>query len=315
MLDHAQPIGPSLLDEVVFGLAQPQKTLPAKLFYDSEGCRLFGAITELPEYYVTRTELGLLRDLVGKLPKRSGSALVEYGGSDETKAVMLLDQVGATSYVPIDVAVDALQQMQMRLRTARPDIAVHPLPLDFLQPFQLPAEVLSQPKFGFFPGSTIGNLDPPMARDFLRQVRETLGGDARFLVGVDLRKDPAILVPAYDDEQGVTAAFNRNLLTHLNRITGASFDIRKFEHRAIWNAERGRIEMHLVSRSAQTVLLAGQPIVFVQGETIHTESSYKHTVKGFLDLAIPAGWSSEAIWTDDRQMFSIHLLVATGSNQ
>ncbi len=314
MLDHSQAGDADVLDEIILGLTKTQKTLPAKLFYDDEGCRLFGEITRLPEYYVTRTELALLCQIMPKLPVVADCVLVEYGGSDEAKAVMLLDQIGATSYVPIDVAATALQQMQIRLRSVRPGLFVSPLSVDFLQPFQLPSAVQRQAKFGFFPGSTIGNLDPPDATEFLRQARCTLGQGAMFLVGVDLRKDPAILVPAYDDEQGVTAAFNRNLLTHVNRVAGTTFDTACFGHRAIWNPERSRIEMHLVSRRAQIVDVAGSTIAFAENETIHTESSYKHTVRGFLDLAASADWSSKAVWTDEQRMFSLHLLSADGDS-
>ncbi len=309
MLDSTQSSTPSVLDEVLKGLHQAQKTLPAKLFYDPEGCRLFGEITRLPEYYVTRTERSLLANIVRELPRRPGTALIEYGGSDEAKALLLLDQVGASTYVPIDIAGDALQGMSDRLRVSRPDLMVRPIATDFLQPFALPAPVAHQPKFGFFPGSTVGNLDPAAAGRFLHQAHDTLGSGAKFLIGVDLRKDPAILVPAYDDAQGVTAAFNRNLLVHLNRITGSAFDPQSFAHRAVWNEASGRIEMHLVSLHPQTVKLAGHPIEFASGEWIHTESSYKHTIEGFLAIARPAGWLSEAVWTDDARMFSLHLLA------
>ena len=310
MLDSVQHSTPSLLDEVLASLGQTQKTLPAKLFYDDEGCRLFGEITRLPEYYVTRTERDLLQQIVPHLPVLPGCALVEYGGSDEAKALMVLDQIGAAVYVPIDIAAGALQVLTDRLGKSRPDLLVAALATDFLQPFSLPPAVEQRVKFGFFPGSTIGNLDPVAAQSFLQQARSTLGLSAKFLVGVDLRKDPSILIPAYDDAQGVTAAFNRNLLVHLNHITGARFDPSSFEHRAIWNEESGCIEMHLVSTRAQSVLLADVPINFAAGEFIHTESSYKHTIDGFLAIAEPAGWSSEAVWTDKAGLFSIHLLAA-----
>lgn len=308
-----QSAPPSILGEVLAGLSKPQKTLPAKLFYDAEGCRLFGEITRLPEYYVTRTEHVVLEKALSRLPHRPDSALVEYGGSDEAKAVTLFERVGATTYVPIDIASEALHEIAERLHVSKPEIKVWPIATDFLQAFCLPDAVGGQPKFGFFPGSTIGNLDPDAAAEFLRQARTTLGPDARFLIGVDLRKDPSILVPAYDDAQGVTAAFNRNALTHINRAIGATFIPEDFAHRALWNDKLGRIEMHLVSRVPQTVLLAGHTITFTEGETIHTESSYKHTVAGFAALAISAGWTPEAAWTDDHQMFSLHLLAA-GTN-
>ncbi len=310
MLDSVQHSTSPLLDEVLASLSQTQKTLPAKLFYDDEGCRLFGEITRLPEYYVTRTERDLLKQIVPNLPVLPGCALVEYGGSDEGKALMVLEQIGAAVYVPIDIAAGALQVLTDRLEQTRPDLLVTALATDFLQPFSLPPVVLERAKFGFFPGSTIGNLDPIAAQAFLQQARSTLGPTAKFLVGVDLRKDPSILIPAYDDAQGVTAAFNRNLLVHLNHITGARFDPLSFEHRAIWNEASGCIEMHLVSTHAQSVELAGVPIDFAAGDFIHTESSYKHTVEGFLAIAEPAGWSAEAVWTDDAELFSIHLLAA-----
>ena len=310
MLDSIQAQTSSITEEVLSGLRKAQKTLPAKLFYDAEGCRLFGEITRLPEYYVTRTELALLARIAPELPKLPGSALIEYGGSDEAKALMLLDSIGATTYLPIDIAASALQQITERMQITRPDLVVTPLATDFLQPFSLPATVSEQVKFGFFPGSTIGNLDPGAASAFLHQARMTLGAGALFLVGVDLRKDPALLIPAYDDAQGVTAAFNRNLLSHLNDLLGSAFDPESFSHRAVWNGEAGRIEMHLVSVWPQTVEVAGEPIRFGAGESIHTESSYKHTIEGFLDIARPSGWVSQAAWTDEAALFSIHLLAS-----
>ena len=190
-----------------------------------------------------------------------------------------------------------------------PGRAVHPLAADFLAPFALPPAVAACPRFGFFPGSTIGNLDPEEARRFLRAARQTLGPDARFLVGVDLRKDPAILLPAYDDAQGVTAAFNLNLLRRLNREAGADFDLGAFAHQARWNGAEGRIEMHLVSRRAQAVRMAGRRITFEPGETIHTENSYKPTEAGFEALAVSAGWGVGRVWTDRAGLFSLWLLT------
>ncbi len=311
MLDSIADSTSPVLGEILDGLRKQQKTLPSKLFYDAEGCRLFAAITQLPEYYVTRAERALLARIVPELPRLPGSAFVEYGASDEAKALMLLDQVGSAIYVPIDIAAIALQEMTDRLRISRPNVAVCAVATDFLQPFTLPAPTAGRAKFGFFPGSTIGNLDPVAASSFLRQARTTLGPDADFLVGVDLRKDPGLLIPAYDDEQGVTAAFNRNLLTHVNSLVGANFDPLSFMHRAIWNPDLGRIEMHLVSSHPQTVNVAGTEVDFAEGETIHTENSYKHTTDGFLAIARPSGWRSSAVWSDDAGMFSLHLLTAT----
>ena len=298
----------SIAQEVFAGLTQAQKTLPAKLFYDPEGCRLFGEITRLPEYYVTRAELALLAEVAPQLPHLPGCALIEYGASDEAKAMSLIGPIGAASYVPIDIAAEALQEVAARLRRSQPTLAVHPVAADFLRPVMLPDAIAACQKFGFFPGSTIGNLDHEAACSFLRQARETLGAGSYFLVGVDLRKDPAILIPAYDDAQGVTAAFNRNLLAHVNREIGTDFDLASFEHRAIWNDAASRIEMHLVSTRQQTIDLDGATIAFAPGESIHTENSYKHTVPQFQALAARAGWDAEQVWTDAGDLFSIHLL-------
>ena len=298
------------LHEVLSGLRQSQKTLPAKLFYDAEGCRLFGQITRLPEYYLTRTENALLRDIGAQLPSQPGCTLVEYGASDEAKALLILDPIGADTYVPVDVAAGALMELQARLASARPQLHVHPVVMDFLLPVDLPQELLVRPKFGFFPGSTIGNFTPAIAAGFLSQARATLGQGAMMLVGVDLQKPLPVLLPAYDDAQGVTAAFNRNILAHLNNAFGADFDLASFDHLALWNDLESRIEMHLRSRCNQTVRVAGVNVSFAAGETIHTENSYKHTVAGFQNLARSAGWHASRVWTDAASLFSLHLLSA-----
>ena len=310
MLDGYNAPATPLLDEVLAGLSQEQKTLPAKLFYDAEGCRLFGEITRLPEYYLTRTEQALLELVAPALPVMPGCALVEYGASDEGKALRLLDHVQAETYVPIDIAGSALEELTARLHVARPALDVYAVTADFLQPLVLPGGVGDQRKFGFFPGSTIGNLDPVTAHRFLSQARATLGSGARFLIGADLPKDSGILLPAYDDAQGVTAAFNLNMLAHLNREVGCNFELENFSHRAIWNDRESRIEMHLVSAQPQTVVMGEATIRFDAGETIHTENSYKHTISDLRHMAQAAGWRSEAVWTDDSALFSIHLLSA-----
>jgi dimethylhistidine N-methyltransferase len=240
--------------------------------------------------------------------------LVEYGASTEAKAEFLLRATidpGAPavhSYVPIDVAVPALEAMRARLRQDRPYLRVYPLGVDFMAAVTLPVEVQSDARLGFFPGSTIGNLDQPEAMRFLRRTRQTLGSASRFLVGVDLRKDPALLLPAYNDAAGVTAAFNLNLLTRLNREASAEFELTSFAHRAIWNDAESRIEMHLVSCCDQAVRVAGHIIQFERGETIHTENSYKYAPEHFADMAQSSGWHSVELWTDARQLFSLHLL-------
>jgi dimethylhistidine N-methyltransferase len=300
----------SVADAALSGLVQPQKTLPAKLFYDEAGCRLFSRITELPEYYLTRTELALLADVAPRAAASVGgpAVLVEYGASDERKAEFLLGTSLFRAYVPIDVAVPQLEQMRARLHRHRPDLLVCIVPADFMDVVALPAEVPRLPRLGFFPGSTIGNLDPPDAMRFLGRARGALGDASYFLVGVDLRKDPAVLLPAYDDAQGVTAAFNLNLLVRLNREAGADFDLAGFAHRVVWNDSASRIEMHLVSRRDQVVRVAGQAVHFTRGETIHTENSYKYAPERFAALAEAAGWHSAEVWTDAAGLFSLHLL-------
>jgi L-histidine Nalpha-methyltransferase len=311
------------------GLLAPRKTLPPSLFYDDEGCRLFYEITRLPEYYLTRTESALLEttapEVAALLP--AGSTLVEYGASDETKAEMLLRQTtpqfvpsGIRSggpavfhcYIPIDVAAPALRAMRERLATHRPKLSVRPVRADFLQPITLPERSGEAAVMGFFPGSTIGNLEPGPAVAFLRRARATLGRGAKFLLGFDTCQDPARLIPAYDDPRGITAHFNRNLLTRLNREAGATFPTdaapEAFTHRTIWNAAAGRIEMHLVSPQAQTVTVAGRQIRFARDETIHTENSYKYTPARMAAMIRAAGWGIAKTWTDSNGLFAIWLL-------
>jgi L-histidine N-alpha-methyltransferase len=314
----ARIIDQDVLAAALAGLCAPRKTLPAKLFYDPEGCRLFGLITRLPEYYVTRTERALLDGVAPEVAAgvAADAVLVEYGASDEAKALLLLDATDRFSaYVPIDVAGPELALLAARLHASHPRLDVRPVTADFLAPLALPAALDGRPRLGFFPGSTIGNLDPAAARAFLVQARATLGAGARFLVGADLRKDPAVLVPAYDDAQGVTAAFNRNILHRLNREAGADFDPLAFKHRALWNDALGRIEMHLVSPRPQEVRLGDRRIRFAAGETIHTENSYKHTVAGLRALAAESGWTVLRVWTDPAAMFSIHLLGESTQHQ
>ena len=299
------------------GLTATPKTLPPQLFYDPAGCELFYRITRLPEYYLTRTEMALLPDVATDLPELVAppAVLVEYGASDESKARILLGvrEPGSrplfAAYVPVDIAAEAMGGITQRLREAGVP-HVYPIVQDFTRSLTLPRVVSDLRRFGFFPGSTIGNLDPPEARHFLAQARTTLGPESFLLIGADLQKDPARLVAAYDDAAGVTAAFNRNLLVRLNREADADFDLTAFAHRAVWNAEAGRIEMHLVSLRSQTVHVAGRPIGFARDEFIHTENSYKYTEAGFASLARSAGWHVARCWTDPEHLFSVHLLCA-----
>ena len=304
--------------DILTGLSRHPKSLPSRLFYDDAGCELFARITRLPEYYVTRAEMGLLEAHAKAIVSdvAAGSVLVEYGASDESKGAALLRAAEArlSAYLPIDIAGPALAALRQRMRSSHPRLTVRPLEADFTAPLSLPAMPGTRARLGFFPGSTIGNFEPAAAIRFLRQAKTTLSdqGDepARFIVGTDLRKSGEVLVPAYDDAAGVTAAFNRNILRHVNRLTGAAFDPDRFAHRAVWNTAEGRVEMHLVSRLPQVVEVAGRPIAFATGESIHTESSYKHTREGFLELARQAGWVADGFWTDAEGRFGMHRLIA-----
>jgi L-histidine Nalpha-methyltransferase len=299
-----------IVDIALAGLTATSKSLPAMLFYDDEGCRLFYEITRLPEYYLTRTETSLLRSIAGEIVPAGfrDAALVEFGGSDEAKARILLDQPDTPfdTYVSIDVAAPSLCAMQARLAQTHPKLNVVPIVGDFMQPLGLPS--LGLLRMGFFPGSTIGNLDPTAATKFLMSARTSLGGDAWFLLGADLRKSPKLLLPAYNDKAGVTAAFNLNLLRRLNREAAADFDLDAFRHEAIWNDRDSRIEMHLIARRDQMVRVGGRSIAFKEGESIHTENSYKHTPEKLLEIARNAGWETRKVWKDHAGLFGVFLL-------
>ncbi len=305
-----QPTRLDVVKAALAGLTSDPKTLPAMLFYDDEGCRLFYEITRLPEYYLTRTETALLHSIASSVVPdgfRDG-VLIEFGGSDESKARILLDRADKpfNTYVSIDVAAPALSAMQDRLGRTHPDLNVVPVAADFMQNLVLPP--LGGPRMGFFPGSTIGNLDPAAATKFLASARTVLGADSWFLLGADLRKSPALLLPAYNDSAGVTAAFNLNLLQRLNREAGADFDIGAFHHEAVWNDPESRIEMHLFSDRDQTVQLGGRSLSFREGETIHTENSYKHTPERLVEIARNAGWETRKVWKDHAGLFGVLLL-------
>jgi dimethylhistidine N-methyltransferase len=302
-------VGAETVALALAGLKRRPKTLPPSLFYDEAGCRLFYEITRLPEYYLTRTEKLLLGSIGEDLLPAGfdGGTVVEFGGSDEAKARFLLDIPGRVRrYVPVDVAGPAMAAMAGRLRVSHPGLEVEPMVADFMQPLRLPA--IEGPRIGYFPGSTIGNLDPAAAVAFLASARRALGSSAWFLMGADLRKSPKLLVPAYDDAAGVTAAFNLNLLVRLNREAGADFAVEDFRHLAVWNDALSRIEMHLVSERAQTVRVGGETVRFEAGESIHTENSYKHRPEALVGLAKAAGWVLERQWADPKGWFGVFLL-------
>ena len=299
--------------DVLAGLARPQKAVPPKYFYDAEGSRLFEAITALEEYYPTRTEVALLRRIAPEIAKliSPGAALVEFGSGASVKTRILLDaapQIGV--YTPLDISAAALDEAAAAIRRDYPTLTVAPLLEDFTRAITLPKAAQGRPVTGFFPGSTIGNFSPEEAHAFLAGARGLLGAGSRFLVGFDVVKAEPTLVAAYDDAQGVTAAFNKNLLTRINRELGADFDLEAFRHRAIWNAEASRIEMHLESLKDQQVRVAGQVFSFAKGETLHTENSAKFTLERFTALAQKAGWTLEASWLSDAPAFAVVSLIA-----
>lgn len=311
----AEPASRRFAEDVLAGLTAPRKHLAAKYFYDQQGSALFEAITRLPEYYPTRTELGILArhgaEIASALPP--GAALVEFGSGSTQKLRRLLPHLrDLAAYVPVDVSEEFLRSEAEDLGRDFPALRVAPVAADFTQLFALPPEAsAAAARAGFFPGSTIGNFEPEAAAALLRHFAATLGPQATLIVGVDLVKDKAVLDAAYDDAAGVTAAFNLNLLARINREVGADFDLAAFAHRAFFDTALSRIEMHLVSRQAQRVTVANVPITFAAGETIHTENSYKFTVEGFRALARSAGWEGRAVWTDPDGLFSIHALTAT----
>jgi dimethylhistidine N-methyltransferase len=298
--------------DVLMGLAAQPKRLPPKYFYDAVGSALFEEITRLPEYYPTRTELGILRErsreITALVPQ--GAALIEFGAGATTKARRLLASGAFGAYVPVDISGEFLNAQARQLRADLPGLPVYPITADFTAAFVLPKPVQAMPKAGFFPGSTIGNFEPHEAASFLRSTRAILGRGAWLIVGVDLEKDERILAAAYNDTAGVTARFDLNLLARINHELGGTFDLDTFRHRAIYNRERHRIEMHLVSRKAQEVRVQGRSIAFRQGETIHTENSYKYSLDRFARLAREAGWTPHASWTDGDATFSVHALRA-----
>lgn len=298
--------------DVLAGLTQQPKQLSPKYFYDAAGSDLFEQITRLPEYYPTRTELGILRDRGAEIAAiiQEDAALIEFGAGATTKVRLLLENCGFAAYVPVDISGDFLTAQAESLRHDFPDLAVHPVIADFTTAFSLPRAIDGKPKVGFFPGSTIGNFEPHEACRFLRSAREILGTGALMIVGVDLEKDERILHAAYNDAAGVTARFNLNLLLRINRELGGNFDLSAFAHRAIYNREQHRIEMHLVARKPQTVRLLGTTIAFRAGESIHTENSYKYSIARFGALARGSGWSVQTVWTDASEMFSVQALVA-----
>lgn len=307
--------------DVQAGLSAPVKSLPAKYFYDRHGSELFEQICRLPEYYPTRTEKKILREHAREIAAIVGPdvEVVEFGAGAAEKVRLLLDALNRPAgYLPIDISGPHLSAAVAPLARAYPDVTMRVVAGDFTSPLSLPAPLpQARARVGFFPGSTIGNFTPEEALGFLRNAAAMLRthggpgsmGGAGLLIGVDMVKDPAVLHAAYNDSAGVTAAFNLNLLQRINRELNGDFDLDAFDHYAFYNPARQRIEMHLVSRVAQTVQVCNQRYAFTAGESIHTENSYKYTPARFRMLAEKAGFRPAAMWTDEDSLFSLHWLA------
>ncbi|HEY0997697.1 MAG TPA: L-histidine N(alpha)-methyltransferase [Gemmatimonadaceae bacterium] len=310
-------VDPSLRAEVLRGLTASRKSLPPKLFYDATGAALFERITTLPEYYLTRAELEILRARVGEIAALAGPrpALVEYGSGAGVKVRLLLDAFEAAgepaaAYVPIDISREQLAAVAAEIAAEYPRVPVHPVCADYTASLALPELPRRARRVAFFPGSTIGNFHPTEAAAFLHRIRRAVTGDGVLVLGVDRRKDAAVLDAAYDDAAGVTAAFNLNMLRRLNRELGADFDLERFRHRAFFNEAAGRVEMHLVSLEPQVVQVAGTRVAFGAGESIWTESSYKYDRASLDALVAGAGFRVAHLWTDSAERFWVGYLEA-----
>jgi dimethylhistidine N-methyltransferase len=303
----------TFLADVLDGLGRARKELPAKYFYDAAGSRLFDRITELDEYYLTRTELSIMRRHAGAMAARCGPRclLVELGAGSLVKVRLLLDRLRRPAgYVPVDVSGNHLHLAAAALSRDHPELAVLPVCADFTHDFPLP-DAPADRRVVYFPGSTIGNFDPVETDALLRRIAQLVGPDGGLLLGVDLRKDVRVIEAAYNDRRGVTAAFNKNLLVRINRELDADFDLDLFRHRAFYNRERSRIEMHLVSLADQRARVGGAEFHFGTGETIHTENSYKYDLTELNHRAARCGLRTDEVWTDERQYFAVLYLTAS----
>jgi len=299
--------------QVLEGLAQEPKAIPSRWFYDEAGSELFEAITRLPEYYPTRAETEILEQGCNEFRRLipPGRAVVEFGSGSSVKTPLLLGCIDPAAYVPLDISGDFLRAAAADLAGKFPRLPVHPVEADFMKPVVLPDEVSHLPKLGFFPGSTIGNMVARTAVDLLRSMRETLGGDALLLIGMDLIKDADVLEAAYDDGQGITAEFNLNLARRINRELGGTIPLDKLRHVARWNDTYARIEMHLQATEAIEFEVSGRRFRLEKGETIHTENSHKFDRRSQYTLLLAGGWTPVERWLDSEERFSLILAEAT----
>jgi L-histidine Nalpha-methyltransferase len=307
-----QTADPAFRADVLAGLSARPRAIPARWLYDHRGSELFEQITQLPEYYPTRTERALLEVHAGAVAQVAGAGrvVVEFGSGSSAKTPLLLQAVDPAAYVPIDISGDFLRESAQALGQRFPGLPIHPVEADFTRPIRLPAAIGDKPRLGFFPGSTIGNLTAAAGVDLLRAMARTLGEGAMLLIGMDRVKGEDVLVPAYDDAQGVTAAFNLNLLTRINRELGGDMPVDAFRHVARWNDGEARIEMHLEAVRDCTFAVSGQRFEIVAGETIHTENSHKYGPRSARLMLAAGGWTTLAEWTDPQQRFAILLAEA-----
>ena len=307
------PASVDMADEVLAGLTSDPKRLSPKYFYDTQGSELFEQITELDEYYLTRTEIELFDHVLPDVNKALGDdiCLIEYGSGSSRKIRKLLEVISPQAYVPVDISREHLVANARELHDDFPQMHVYPICADITQPLKLPDEVADQRKVAFFPGSSIGNFDPHAATEFLHNVRRTVGAGGEMLVGVDRKKEVGVLEAAYNDESGVTAAFNLNILAHINRRLEADFSLKQFVHTARYNQTLGCMQMFLCSQAEQTVNVLREQVEFSSGEELHTENSYKYHPKEFAQLAASANFRVARDWTDAREWFSLFLLEAT----
>lgn len=299
--------------DVLEGLSQEIKAIPARWLYDDSGSQLFEDITELPEYYPTRAEREILESRQADFARLigQGRAVVEFGSGSSVKTPLLLGAIDPGAYVPLDIAGDFLRAAAEDLAGKFPDLPIYPVEADFMKPVTLPREVGTVPKLGFFPGSTIGNMVARTAVDLLRSMRQTLGEGSMLLIGMDLIKDPAVLIAAYDDAQGVTAEFNLNLARRINRELGGTIPVDKLRHLARWNDTYARIEMHLEALEDIAFEVSGRRFNMEQGETIHTENSHKFDRRSQYTLLLAGGWTPQERWLDSEGRFSLLLANAT----
>jgi dimethylhistidine N-methyltransferase len=304
-----QPATSVFLNEVVAGLSSVPRTLPCKFFYDRHGAALFQKICELPDYYITRTELQILQSQGADMAAHLGASieLIGLGTGAGTKTRILLQQLRDPAvYVPVDISSGQLAESTALFHGLFPTLEILPVCADYLQPFKLPSAAhKASRKVVYFPGSTIGNFEPEIALNFLRRIAAVCEGGGGLLIGVDLQKAHKVLEAAYNDSQGVTAEFNLNLLARINRELQGNFDLPSWNHRAIYNPNEGRIEMNLISGRDQKISIGGHDFVFEAGEKIVTEFSYKYTPEGFTRLAKTAGFKLDKLWTDDRHLFGV----------